>query len=117
MFVRNRRCILGCSTALTSHCVVTLVVRFAVAKPTSHFSARVLGGILFLLDDDMELMFTLSINDDVKASIVTLGSEGWAMSLDGLGGRGAWIPRTFLLGFFLVLIYPFQFVIAFSCSA
>ena len=73
--VRKRRCKLGCSTILTPSCVVTLVVRFAVVNPLSHFSANASGETPFLLVDEIDLIFTCSIHDDVKAFILKLGLE------------------------------------------
>ena len=71
--VRKRRCKLGCSTVLKPRCVSTLVVRFAVFSPISHFSANASGEIPFCIFDEIELIFTCSINDDVKALILTCG--------------------------------------------
>ena len=91
------------------------MVLLAVAKPMSHFSNGVSGETLFLRAEDMELMFNFSSNDDVNASILTVGS-GVVVMFDRFGGRGTLIPNTFLLHFFLFLISPFQLVMSFSCS-
>ena len=72
--VRKRRCKLIWSTVLTPRCVVTLVVRFAVVNPISHFSANASGDNLFRLVAEIDLIFTCSSNDYVKASILKLGS-------------------------------------------
>ena len=53
--------------------MVTLVVRFAVVNPISHFSANTSGETPFRLVDEIELIFTCSSNDDVKASILKWG--------------------------------------------
>ena len=110
--------------------MVTLVVHLAVVSPISHFSANASGETLFLLVHEIELIFTCSSNDDVKASIIKLGlvfgvvvvvqsfmHSGCAVGvfIFGLGGRGTLTLRTSRLGFFLVLISPFQFFIALSC--
>ena len=70
--VQKRRCKLGFSTVLTPRCVVTLVVRFAVVNPISHFFSES-GEIPFHLVDKLELIFTCSSNDGVNASILRLG--------------------------------------------
>ena len=130
LLVQKRRCKLGCSNVLTPRCVVTLVVCFAVVNPISHFSANASGKVPFRLVDEKELIFTCSNNDDVKASILKLGlgvgmvvffqsfmHSGCAVGVFviGIGGRGTLTLRTSRLCFFLVLIYPFQFVIALYC--
>ena len=71
--VRKCRCKLGWLTALTPCCVVTLVVWFAVVGPLSHFSANASGETPFHIVDEVELIFTWSSNDDVKASILKCG--------------------------------------------
>ena len=71
--VWKRRCKLGCSTIITPRCVVTLVVRFYVVNPISHFSANASGEIPFHLVDEIELIFTCSSNDNMKASILKSG--------------------------------------------
>ena len=71
--VQKRRCKLGCITVLTPCYVVTLVVRFAVVNPISHFLANASGETPFRLVDEIELIFTCSNNDDVKAYILKLG--------------------------------------------
>ena len=53
--------------------MVTLVVRFAEVNPISHFSANASGKTPFRLVDEIELIFTCSSNDDVKASILKWG--------------------------------------------
>ena len=132
MLVRDCKqyCKLGCSTVLTPCCVVTLVVRFAVANPISHFSANASGETPFRIVDEIELIFTCSSNDDVKASVIKLElgvgvvivvqlfmQSGCAVGVFvfGFGGRGTLTLRTYHLGFFLVLISPFQSFIALSC--
>ena len=72
LLVRKCRCKIGCSTVLTPRCAVTLVVRFAVVNPLSHFSANVSREAPFRLVDEIEMIFTCSSNDDVKASIFKL---------------------------------------------
>ena len=128
--VRKRRCKLGRSNVLAPRFVVTLVVRFAVVNPISHFLSNASGETLFRLVDEIELIFTCSSNDDVKASILKLvlgvGVVVFVQSfmhygctvgvfVFGLGGRGDLILRTSRLGFSLVLISPFQFFIALYC--
>ena len=53
--------------------MVTLVVRFAVVNPISNFLANASGETPFHPVDEIELIFTCSSNDDVKASILKLG--------------------------------------------
>ena len=55
--------------------MVTLVVRFAVVRPISHFSANASEETPFHLVDEIELIFTCSNNYDVKVSIFKLGLE------------------------------------------
>ena len=81
----------------------------------------------FHLVDEIELIFTCSSNDDVKALILTWGlgvgvvvfghsfmHSGLAVGVFffGLGGRGALTLRNSRLGLFFVIISPFQFFIA-----
>ena len=128
--MRNRRFKLGCSTVLTPRCVVTLVVRFSLVKPISHFCANASGETPLCLIDEIEIIFTCSSNDDLKASIFTCGlgvgvfdfgqsfmhsGLGVGVFVFGLGVMGTLTLRTSRLGFFLVLISPFQFVISLSC--
>ena len=130
--VRKQCCKLGCSTVLTPRCVVTLVVRFDVVNPISNFSANASGETPFCIVDEIELLFNFSSNDCVKASILKLGlgvgvvvfyqsfmhsSCAVGVFVFGLGGRGNLTLKNFRLGFFLVLISPFQFVIVLSCWA
>ena len=85
------------------------MVRFAGVSPISHFSANAPGEIPFHLVDEIELLFTCSINDDVKASILTCGlvvgvvvfgqslvhsGLGVGVFVFGLGGRGTLTLRT-----------------------
>ena len=89
--------------------MVSLVVRFAVVNPISHSSANSLGEAPFCIVDEIELIFTCSSNDDVKAYILKLGlgvgvvvvvqafmQYGCAVGLFvfGLGGRGTLTVRT-----------------------
>ena len=71
--VQKRRGKLGCSNGLTPSFVVTLVVRFAVVNTISHFSANDSGETPFRLVDGIELIFTCSSNDYVKALILMWG--------------------------------------------
>ena len=71
--VRKRCCKLVCSTVLTPRCVATLVLRFAVVSHTSYFSANASGETPLPIVDKIEIIFTFSSNDDVKASILTCG--------------------------------------------
>ena len=110
--------------------MVTFVVRFDVVSPISHFSFNASGETPFRLVDEIELIFTCSSNDDVKASILKLVlGIGVVIAVQscmhsccavgvfvfGLGGRGNLTLRTSRLCFFLVLIYTLQFVIALYC--
>ena len=128
--VRKCRWKLGCSTVLTPRCVVTLVVGFSVVRPISRFSANASGETPFRKVYEIELIFTCSSNDDVKALILTCGlgvgvavfsqsfmhsGLGYGVFVFGLGRRGTLTLRTSRLCFFLVLIYPFQFFISLSC--
>ena len=94
--------------------------------PYIPLSANASGETLFRLVDEIDLIFSCSSNDDLKASILTCGlgvgvvvfgqsfmhsGLGVGVSFFGLGGRGDLTLRTSLLGFFLVLISPFQFFI------
>ena len=112
--------------------MVTLVARFAVVNPISHFSANASGEIPFRLVDEIEMIFTFSSNYDVKAFILKLGLRvGVVLVVQSfmhrgckvgvfvfdIGGRGNLTLRTTRLGFFLVLISPFQFVIGIYCWA
>ena len=71
--MQKRCCKIVCSTVLTPRCVVTLVLRFAVVNHISHFSANASVETLLRLIDEIELIFTCSNNDDVKAYILRLG--------------------------------------------
>ena len=130
LLLRKRRCKLGCSTVLKPRCVVTLVVRFAVVNPISHFSANASGETPFLLVDEIDLIFTCSIHDDVKSLILTWGlivgvvvfgqslmHSGIAVGLFvfGLWGRVTLTLRIYRLCFFLFLISTFQFFISIYC--
>ena len=53
--------------------MVTLVVSFAVFNPISHFSPNASGETQFCLVDEIDLIFTCSSNDCLKASILKLG--------------------------------------------
>ena len=105
---------------------------FCCGQPYIPFSANTSGEIPFYLVDEIELIFNCSSNDDVKASILKLGlGVGVVVVLQssmhsgcevgvlvfGQGGRGTLTLRTSQLGFFLVLISPFQFFIVISCWA
>ena len=107
--VRKRCFKLGCSTVLTPCCVVNLVVRFAVVNPIYHFSANTSGETPFRLVEEIELIFTCSSNDYVKAYILELGlglgvavvvksfmHYGCAvrMFVFGIGGTGTLTLRT-----------------------
>ena len=107
--MRKRRYKLGCYTVLIPRCVVTLVVRFAVVNPTSHFSANASGEMPFCLVDELELLSTCSSNDDVKALIIKCGLGAgvivfgqsfmhFGLSVGvfilGFGGRGTLTLRT-----------------------
>ena len=85
---------------------------------------------MFRLVDEIELIITCSSNDDVKASILMWGfgvgvvvfgksfmNSGLAVGVFvfGFGVRVNLTLRTYRLGFFLFIIYPFLFVIALSC--
>ena len=65
-------------------------------------------------------MLTLSIKDVVKSSFncSTCGGGGVGVGsgvgLGGSGGSGTLTPSIYLLGLVLVLISPFQLVVAFS---
>ena len=98
-------------------------MRFAVVNPVSHFSANASGETPFRLVDKIELMFTFSSNDEVKASILKLVlgvgvvvfvqlfmhySCAVGVFVFVLGGRGTLSLRTSQLGLFLVLISPFN---------
>ena len=48
-------------------------MRFAEVNPISHFSSNTSGETPFHIVDEIELIFTFSSNDDVKASILKLG--------------------------------------------
>ena len=124
--MRKNRCKQVCSTALTPHCVVTLVVRFAVVIPISQFSSNASGETLFCLVYEIEIIFTCSSDDDLKESILTCGlgvrvvvfgqsfmhsGLGVGVLVFSLGGRGTLKLTNYQLGLFLVLISPFQFVI------
>ena len=110
--------------------MVTLLVLFAVVNFISHFSDNASGEISFRLVHEIYLIFTFSSNDDVNVSILKfdLGvgviavfqsfmHYGCAVAVFvfGLGGMGTLTRRTSGLGFFLVLMSPFQFFIALSC--
>ena len=112
--VRKRRRKLGYSTVLKPSCVVTLVTSFAVVRPISHFSANASGETPFRIVDEIELIFTCSSNDDMKELILTCGL-GVGLVVFGHEGRGTLTLKTSLLGFFIVLISPFQFVISLYC--
>ena len=49
------------------------MVSFDVVNPISHFSANASGETPLHLVDEIELIFTCSSNDDVKASILKWG--------------------------------------------
>ena len=110
--------------------MVTLVVRLDVVSPISHFSANASGETPFRLVDEIGIIFTCSSNYDMKASILTWGlgvgvvvfgksfiHSGLAFGgfVFGLGGRGKFSLRNSRLGFFLVIISPFQLFIALYC--
>ena len=99
-------------------------------QPYIPFSANASGETPFCLVDENDLIFTFSSNNDVKSSILTCGLVigvvvfgqsfmhsvlGVGVFVFGLGGRGTLTLRTYQLGFFLVLISPFQFFISLSC--
>ena len=80
-----------------------------MVNPISHFSANASGETLFRLVDEIELIFTCSSNDYVKAYILKLGlglgvvvfvqsfmHSGCVVGffVFGLGGRGTLTLRT-----------------------
>ena len=96
------------------------------------FPANASGETPFRIVDEIELIFTCSSNDDLKSYVLKLGlgvgvfvvvqlfmHSGCTVGVFvfGLGGRGTLTLRTSQLGFFLVLISPFQFFIALYCWA
>ena len=101
-----------------------------MVSPISHFSANASGETSFRLVDEIGIFFTCSSNYDMKASILTWGlvvgvvvfgkssiysGLAFGVFVFGLGGRGTLALRTSQLGFFLVIISPFQLFIAISC--